>query len=51
VSQFARLAAYLGDGAERVDLPPPAVIKPLEMWTGKQIFTVLLRPSVRPSAV
>ena len=27
-----------------VDLPPPAVVKPVELWTGKQLFSLLIRP-------
>jgi DNA-directed RNA polymerase III subunit RPC1 len=30
-----------------VDLPPPAIIKPLELWCGKQLFTLMLRPNAR----
>ena len=29
----------------RIDLPPPAIIKPLRLWTGKQIFSLLIRPT------
>jgi DNA-directed RNA polymerase III subunit RPC1 len=29
----------------RFDLPPPAVLKPQALWTGKQIFSVLMRPN------
>jgi len=28
-----------------LDLPPPAVIKPQALWTGKQVFNVLMRPN------
>ena len=35
----------MADAAEAVHLPPPAIIKPTELWTGKQVFTMLLRPS------
>lgn len=34
----------MGDGMDLVDLPTPAIIKPVELWTGKQLFNVLLRP-------
>ncbi|KAF9618721.1 hypothetical protein IFM89_002416 [Coptis chinensis] len=34
----------MGDGMESVDLPTPALIKPIELWTGKQLFSVLIRP-------
>ena len=27
------------------DLPPPSIFKPVAMWTGKQVFDVLIRPT------
>ena len=32
-------------GMSQIDLPPPAILKPVELWTGKQLTSVLLRPS------
>lgn len=29
----------------RIDLPPPAIWKPAALWTGKQIFSLILRPN------
>ncbi|XP_037787697.1 DNA-directed RNA polymerase III subunit RPC1-like [Penaeus monodon] len=29
----------------KVDLPPPAIMKPQELWTGKQIFSLIIRPN------
>ena len=29
----------------RIDLPPPAIIHPLQLWTGKQIFGLLIKPN------
>ena len=29
----------------RIDLPPPTIVKPIRLWTGKQVFSVLLRPN------
>lgn len=29
----------------RVDLPPPAIRKPMVLWTGKQIFGLILKPN------
>ena len=43
--QFARLVVYMGDANERIELPPPAIIKPVELWTGKQVFSLMLRPT------
>ena len=44
-SAFCQLIGYLGDASEDVDLPTPAVLKPLELWTGKQLFSMLVRPN------
>jgi len=40
-----QFCAYFADANERVEIPPPAIIKPKELWTGKQLITVLLRPN------
>lgn len=32
------------DNKQQVDLPPPAIVKPVQLWTGKQLFSLLLRP-------
>ena len=34
----------MGDGLLDIDIPPPAIFKPIRLWTGKQVFGVLLRP-------
>uniref|UniRef100_A0A8C4WZI4 DNA-directed RNA polymerase subunit n=1 Tax=Eptatretus burgeri TaxID=7764 RepID=A0A8C4WZI4_EPTBU len=41
------IAAILAgqDVAMRLELPPPAILCPVCLWTGKQIFSLLLRPS------
>ena len=44
-SAFCQLVSYFGDACEAIDLPTPAVLKPLELWTGKQLFTMLVRPN------
>ncbi|KAA8544667.1 hypothetical protein F0562_019486 [Nyssa sinensis] len=41
---FSLMCSYMGDGMDLVDLPTPALIKPVELWTGKQLFSVLVRP-------
>ena len=43
-AQVGALIAYMGDALMAVDLPTPAIIKPVELWTGKQLFGVLIRP-------
>ncbi|KAL6275979.1 hypothetical protein ACE6H2_019580 [Prunus campanulata] len=44
-ASFSLMCSYMGDGTDPVDLPTPAVIKPIELWTGKQLFSVLVRPN------
>ncbi|XP_061361835.1 DNA-directed RNA polymerase III subunit 1 [Gastrolobium bilobum] len=43
-STFSLICSYMGDGMDIVDLPTPAIIKPVELWSGKQLFSILLRP-------
>lgn len=43
--EFCQAVATIGDGSEHVDLPPPAILKPVPLWTGKQVFNLLLRPN------
>ncbi|EEB15462.1 DNA-directed RNA polymerase III largest subunit, putative [Pediculus humanus corporis] len=33
------------DANLHIDLPPPAIIKPMRLWTAKQIFSVILKPN------
>ena len=44
-AQMGQLICQMGDALSRVELPQPALIKPLELWTGKQVFSMLVRPS------
>jgi len=37
--------SFFSDANERVEIPPPTIIKPVELWTGKQLFNVMLRPN------
>lgn len=45
--KFCQLCCFLSDGLEPIDLPPPALLKPCELWTGKQAISVMLRPHRR----
>ena len=42
---FCKLIGYLADAAEEVRIPPPAIYRPVALWTGKQIFSVLVNPN------
>ncbi|XP_031486143.1 DNA-directed RNA polymerase III subunit 1 [Nymphaea colorata] len=41
---FSLMCSYMGDAMDPIDLPTPALLKPIELWTGKQLFSVLIRP-------
>ncbi|XP_055374770.1 DNA-directed RNA polymerase III subunit RPC1 [Condylostylus longicornis] len=46
--QAMQLAACMLAGPDSnmdIDLPPPAIIKPRRFWTGKQIFSLILKPN------
>jgi len=43
--EFCQITAYLGDAEEEMDFPYPTIIKPIELWTGKQIFGQVIRPN------
>ncbi|ORY91742.1 hypothetical protein BCR35DRAFT_299051 [Leucosporidium creatinivorum] len=44
-AEFTQICAYLADADLHIDIPPPTIIKPVRLWTGKQIFNVLMRPN------
>ncbi|KAG6487428.1 hypothetical protein ZIOFF_056014 [Zingiber officinale] len=41
---FSLMCCYMGDAMDHVDLPP------VELWTGKQLFSVLVRPNAHTEA-
>ncbi len=43
--QFTQICSYLADADLQIDIPPPAILKPQRLWTGKQVFNVLMRPN------
>jgi DNA-directed RNA polymerase III subunit RPC1 len=43
--QFCCLLAYFGDADEHIDLAGPAILKPIQLWTGKQVFSAMIRPN------
>lgn len=40
---FTNICMYMVDGHEHLDLPPPSILKPVMLWTGKQVFNVMMR--------
>ncbi|KAG9025228.1 hypothetical protein FRB95_010388 [Tulasnella sp. JGI-2019a] len=43
--QFTQICCYFADADMHIDIPPPAIIKPVRLWTGKQIFNCMMRPN------
>lgn len=44
-AQFAQVCSYFADADVQIDVPPPAIMKPQQLWTGKQVFSCLIRPN------
>lgn len=42
---FTNICMYMVDANMQLDLPPPTILKPVMLWTGKQIFNVMMRPN------
>ncbi|EEB09711.1 DNA-directed RNA polymerase III complex large subunit Rpc1 [Schizosaccharomyces japonicus yFS275] len=42
---FCNLCCFMVDASVHIDIPPPAILKPRCLWTGKQLFGVLMRPN------
>lgn len=43
--QFCTLVAYFGDAEEHIDIPMPAILRPIKLWSGKQVFSAMIRPN------
>ncbi|KAL7421304.1 DNA-directed RNA polymerase III subunit C1 (rpo31) [Cryptotrichosporon argae] len=43
--QFTQICSYLADGNQEIELPPPTIWKPVRLWTGKQVYNLLMRPN------
>ncbi|KAL2205578.1 beta and beta-prime subunits of DNA dependent RNA-polymerase [Sarocladium strictum] len=42
---FTYICTHMMDGKTPLDVPPPAIIAPQALWTGKQVFSILMRPN------
>ncbi|TIA73384.1 hypothetical protein E3P92_01635 [Wallemia ichthyophaga] len=43
--EFSQVISYLDHANMQIDLPPPVILKPRRLWTGKQILSILMRPN------
>ncbi|CAG8193984.1 unnamed protein product [Penicillium salamii] len=44
-ASFSQICLYMLGPETRFDLPPPSVLKPQMLWTGKQVFNILMHPN------
>lgn len=44
-AQFAQICSYFADADLHIDIPHPAIMKPQQLWTGKQVFSCLIKPN------
>ncbi len=44
-AEFCRICGFIGDAEEWIEVPHPTIVKPVELWTGKQVIGVMLRPN------
>ncbi|ODV80533.1 DNA-directed RNA polymerase III subunit C1 [Suhomyces tanzawaensis NRRL Y-17324] len=46
-----QLLCMMSDADCQFDLPPPAIFKPVMLWTGKQVFSLLIKPNKKSKVV
>ncbi|CAD6884991.1 unnamed protein product [Tilletia caries] len=44
-AEFVQICSYFADADLQIDIPPPTILKPQKLWTGKQVFNLLIRPN------
>ena len=44
-AEFCNIIAYMELFDEEITLPPPVILKPMELWTGKQVFSFMICPN------
>ncbi len=50
-AHFFMYLTYFNDANEKIEIPPPCLLKPKELWSGKQLFSLLLRPNRRARVI
>lgn len=48
---LSQLLSMMSDGNMKFDLPPPSIMKPHYLWTGKQVFSLLIKPNNKSPVV
>lgn len=50
-AQLTQVLCMMSDADLQFDIPPPAIFKPERLWTGKQVFSLLIRPNRKLNVV
>lgn len=50
-ASFSEMCAMMSDGDMHFDIPPPAIVKPVKLWTGKQLYSLLIKPNKQSNVV
>ncbi|QFZ27321.1 putative DNA-directed RNA polymerase III subunit [Clavispora lusitaniae] len=50
-ASLVQLLCMMSDADMQFDIPPPTVFKPVMLWTGKQVFSMLIRPNKKSNVV
>ena len=49
--QLCKTVTAAGDGLDHIVVPPPAICYPVNLWTGKQAFSLMLKPNNKTKKV
>ncbi|KAK6200929.1 DNA-directed RNA polymerase III subunit C1 [Scheffersomyces amazonensis] len=50
-ASLVQLLSMMSDADIQFDLPPPSIFKPVMLWTGKQVFSLLIKPNKKSNVV
>jgi DNA-directed RNA polymerase III subunit RPC1 len=50
-ANLVQLLCMMSDANVQFDIPPPAIFKPVMLWTGKQVFSLLIKPNKASNVV
>ncbi|KAL6450160.1 RPC1 DNA-directed RNA polymerase III subunit RPC1 [Candida maltosa Xu316] len=50
-ASLVQLLSMMSDADIQFDIPPPAIFKPVMLWTGKQVFSLLIKPNKKSNVV
>ncbi|CAK7896024.1 DNA-directed RNA polymerase III subunit RPC1 [[Candida] anglica] len=48
---LVQLLCMMSDADTQFDIPPPSIFKPVMLWTGKQVFSLLIKPNRKSKVV